>query len=117
MLQPVLGHSAFLDQPGDIIDVDLAPRAFPAARCVALQITLVVKTFADSVDPAPAKRDVDRLLRRDRRKTGTDLMDLDPDLAGAIVVLAEPFVEGVGGLEFAHFLRIDDDWSHQRIQQ
>jgi hypothetical protein len=49
----VLGHPAFLYQPDDVVDIDLAPGAFLAGRRVTLQIALVVERLAYCVDPAP----------------------------------------------------------------
>src|ERR1700733_14970016 len=65
-LEPVPGHPAFLDEPCDVVDIDLAPDALLAAARVALQIALVVKAFAHRVDPAPAKHDVDGFKRGNR---------------------------------------------------
>ena len=109
----MLGHPALLDQPGDIVDVDLAPDALLPARRVALQEAFVVEALAEAVDPAPAQHDVDRLLGRDRLQARTDLVDLDPDLVGLVVVLAEPLVEALGRLEFANLGGIDLDRRHQ----
>ena len=61
MGEAVLGHPAFGDQAGDVLDVDLAPGALAAARGVALQVAGGVEALADRVDPAPAERDVDGL--------------------------------------------------------
>src|SRR4029453_19575401 len=82
LLETVLGHPAFLDQPGDIVDVDLAPDTLLGARRVALQEALGIETLAQAVDPAPAQHDVDRLFRRDRLQARADLVDLDPDFIG-----------------------------------
>src|SRR5882672_10383204 len=49
LAKAVLGHPPFFDQPGDIVDVDLAPRAPATARRVALHEALVVKSLADAV--------------------------------------------------------------------
>jgi hypothetical protein len=38
----MFGHPAFVDQPRDVIDIDLAPDAFRLAMRVALQKALVV---------------------------------------------------------------------------
>src|SRR5690606_8855162 len=86
LLQPVFCHPALLAEARDVVDVDPAPDAFSPARRVALQIAPVVEALADGVYPAPAERDVDRLLRRDRLQAGADLVDPDPDLALAVVV-------------------------------
>src|SRR2546423_29162 len=43
MFEPMLGHAPFLDQPGDVVDIDRAPDAFTAARREALQIALRVE--------------------------------------------------------------------------
>src|SRR5438876_2489417 len=64
--EPVPGHPAFLDEPGDIVDIDLAPDALPAARRITLQIAPVVKALANGIDPAPAEADIDGFLGRDR---------------------------------------------------
>src|SRR5258705_12242274 len=76
----MFGHPAFADQPCDVIDVDPAPDAFLLARRVALEIALVVETFADAIDPTPAKYHVDGLLRSDRFEPRIHFVDLDPDL-------------------------------------
>ncbi len=47
VLEPMPGHQPRLLQPGDIVDVDLAPHALLAARRVALQEALVVVALAD----------------------------------------------------------------------
>jgi hypothetical protein len=112
----VLGHPTFLDQPGDVVDVDLAPGALPAARRVALQIALVVEPLAHGVDPTPAQHDVDGLLGRDRRQPRIDLVYLDPDFCLGVVVLAEPGVKAFGTPEFAHFGGVDLDRRHQRVR-
>src|SRR3954463_7150829 len=52
LLEPMLGHPAFRDQPGDVVDIDLAPDAALAAARVALQITLVVKALAHRAEVA-----------------------------------------------------------------
>jgi hypothetical protein len=75
----MLGHQAHIDQPGDIVDVDLAPDALPGARRVALEIAGGVEALADRVDPAPAEDDVDGFLRRDRGEARGDLVDTNPD--------------------------------------
>jgi hypothetical protein len=50
MLSPRLSIAATASiQPRNIVDVDLAPDAFPAARRIALQETVVVKALADRV--------------------------------------------------------------------
>ena len=85
---PCCSHPGLLDQPRDVVDVDLAPDALLAARRVALQEALVVEALADAVDPAPAEHHVDGLLGRDRREPGAHLVDLDPDLALLVPVLA-----------------------------
>jgi hypothetical protein len=110
----VLGHPAFFDQPRDIIDVDLAPDAFPCARRVALEKALVVETLAGAIDPAPAKHDVDGLLRRDRFESRIHLVDLDPDFVFLVVIFSEPLVETLGVFERADFIGVDFDGRHQQ---
>src|SRR4051794_281386 len=107
------GHPSILDQPRNIADVDLAPDALLAPRRVTLQIILLVKAFDYSIDPAPAEHDVDLLILGDRLEAGIHLVDLDPNLVGLVVVLAEPFVEARRVLEFADLRRIDLDGRHR----
>src|SRR5207253_2557763 len=66
LLESMLGHPAFRDQPGYVVHIDLAPDAALAAARVALQITLLVKALPHRVDPAPTEANVDRLLWSDR---------------------------------------------------
>src|SRR5258706_4298551 len=103
----MFGHPAFVDQPCDVIDVDPAPDTFPFAPRVALEIALVVETFADAIDPTPAKYDVDGFLRSDRFEPRIHFVDLDPDLVFLDVVLAEPLIETLRVFELADFIGID----------
>src|SRR5712672_541692 len=110
----MFGHPAFADQPCDVIDVDPAPDAFLLARRVALEIALVVETFADAIDPTPAKHHVDGLLRSDRFEPRIHFVDLDPDLVFLEVVFAEPLIETLRVLERADFIGIDFGGCHQQ---
>src|SRR5918994_1378348 len=109
----MLGHPAFRDEPGDFVDIDLAPDAALAAARVALQITLVVKALAHRVDPAPAEANVDRLLGCDRLQARAHFVNPDPDLDFLVVVHAEPPIEGDGVLECLDLSGIDFDRRHQ----
>ena len=65
---------------------------------VALEIALVVKPFADAIDPTPAKYDVDSFFRRARFEPRIHLVDLDPDFVFLVVVFAEPRIETLASL-------------------
>src|SRR5690606_27650353 len=108
----MLGHSAFLYQPLDILAVDLAPQASRATRGVALKVAFLVEGLPNGVDPAPAERGVDGFAGRDRFQSRCDLVDLDPDLVFDLMVLAEPGIECVCILEFMDFARIDFHCGH-----
>jgi len=114
LLQAVLGHPAFINQPCDIIDVDLAPDTFVFARRVALEKAVVVETFAEAIDPTPAQDDVDGFLRIDRFDPRIQFVDLDPDFFFLVVVLAEPLIEAPGVLERTDIFGIDFDGWHQQ---
>src|SRR5581483_2010102 len=111
-LEAVLGHPAFGDQPGDVVDIDSAPDAALAAARVALQVTLVVAALAHRVDPAPAEAHVDRLPGRDRLQARAHFVNPDPDLVCLVVVQAEPPLERGGGLEGPDLGGIDVDGRH-----
>src|SRR3981189_2553994 len=108
------GHPAFVDQPRDVIDVDPAPDAFLLARRVALEIALVVETFADAIDPTPAKYHVDGLLRSDRFEPRIHFVDLDPDLVFLEVVFNGARHADRRALERADLIGIDFGGCHQQ---
>ena len=54
-------------EPRDVIAIHLAPGALRAPRRVALQERHLVQRLPDSVDPAPAQRDIERVGSRHRR--------------------------------------------------
>src|SRR5690606_27442095 len=99
--QAVLRHPTLDDQPLDVVHVHAAPDALRPPRRVPLQEALVVVTLANAVYPAPAQDDIDGLLGRDRGQARSHLVDLDPDLVGAVVVDAQPLVEAVRVRELA----------------
>src|SRR5690606_37458896 len=107
VLQAMLGHPPLRDESGDVRHVDLAPDALRPPRRVALEVTLLVETLPDAVDPAPAEHDVYRILGDYRLQARTHLVDLDPQLVGGIVVLGQPVVELLGVLELADLGAID----------
>src|SRR5690606_10717704 len=106
LLEPVLRHAPLRDKPRDVGYVDLAPDALGSPRRVPLQEALVIEALADAIYPAPTEDDVDSLFRRDRRKAGPDLVDLDPDLVCLVVVATQPLVEGVRVHELSDLMRI-----------
>ncbi|MGM9516213.1 hypothetical protein ACS5PK_18325 [Roseateles sp. DB2] len=59
----------------------------------------VVEAILLGVDPAPAQRDCHRFGVADTGLGRAALGDLEPEAVRAGVVLAEPGLEGLGGLE------------------
>src|SRR5260370_11403153 len=113
LLEPVLRHPACLNQPGNVVDIDLAPDTLLAARRVALQLALAVEPLARRVDPAPAECDIDGFLWSDRFESRIHVVDFDPDLGFLVVVLTKPLVETLGVLELADSVGVDLDGRHQ----
>jgi len=78
-----------------MVAVDLAPDALRPSRREALQERRVVERLSNGIDPAPAERNVERLGMRNGRKSGSFLVDLDPDLGLRVVVRAQPRFERI----------------------
>src|ERR687895_661939 len=92
-------HPSLLGEPRHLLDVDLAPIAARPARGEALHVPVLVDRVGAAVDPAEAERLVDRLGPAHRTLPGVLLVHADVDLGLGLVVLLEPVVELLGGLE------------------
>jgi len=85
----------------------LAPDAFVTSRRVSLQKALVVECLAQTVDPSPTERSIDRFLGAYRGESRPELMDLYPDLRFFVMVVAQPVVKVIKALEFVNSPGID----------
>ena len=105
-------HPAIGDQLRYGIYIDLAPDAFTAPPCVALQKAFVVKALADGVDPAPAQCHLNGVRGCDRGKPGGDFVDLDPYFGFFGMVMAEPAVKAVCIGEFMNSVGVNEYGCH-----
>lgn len=113
VFEAVRGHAALSDEAGDVVDIDLAPDAFAATGSIPLEVALFVEAFADGVDPAPAKDNVDGLFGGDGGEAGVHFVNLDPEFILGVVVLAEPGVEAGRVGEFTDSGGVDGDGRHE----
>src|SRR5712671_231341 len=91
--RPSRSHAASLDQSLHITDVHGAPDAGPAARCETHRVADLVDRLTDPIDPAKAKRFVNRFRPRDTWSPGALLVVPDPDLCLLAMVALQPETE------------------------
>src|SRR5918912_3997436 len=91
--QPRRLHASLGDELPRPRDVHCAPGAPRLPRREPDRIRVRAEALADGVDPAVAERLVDRLGPRHARLAGRLLVEADPELARAVVVLGEPRAE------------------------
>jgi hypothetical protein len=96
-------HPAGRHERLDAVGVDLRPRASRPAWGVFLEVVRGVERIPVAVDPTEAQRDLECLGHADRAGPRTLLRDPQPDPLPRVMVVGQPRLPVVGGLEGQDF--------------